>query len=416
MTNIRYQIGILAITALASISGAAQTSTSVDLGTIVQRIAQTQVDAHNNVRPYEVTREYQFFEGEDDGQPESHVVADVTYFPPDTKQYSIRNTSGSGRGQHVVKKVLEHETQMVGQWRQSALTDENYKFSMLGEETLNGRRCFILGLEPRREAKELLKGKAWVDAEDFRVRQVQGEPSKSPSFWIKKLNVTLTFSEVQGMWLQTAVRASAEVRMFGRNTLAERDLTYRVGNAMAAKKTQRRSSAETQHRNLHSLTRKRKPPLPFTTGAVTYSCWICKPNSVRGLRREAVIPLGRALLTGSSDLPGSCDAPSRHVVPEGAIPPYLVLLRVGFAMPRHYCAARCALTAPFHPYPRLRARRYILCGTFRRRPLKATSRTLSGTPLCGVRTFLFPAAQPGQTQRSQAGSDRPIQRSTLSII
>ena len=179
------------------------------------------------------------------GQPDSHVVADVTYFPPDTKQYSIRNASGSGRGQHVVKKVLEHETQMVGQWRQSALTEENYKFTMLGEETLNGRRCFILGLEPRRDAKELLKGKAWVDAEDFRVRQVQGEPSKSPSFWIKKLNVTITFSEVQGMWLQTSIRASAEVRMFGRNTLAERDLTYRVGNAMAGnKKSQRRGSAK----------------------------------------------------------------------------------------------------------------------------------------------------------------------------
>lgn len=246
VTNIRYQLGLLSVVALAAIGAAAQTSTSVDLGTIVQRIAQTQVDAHNNVRPYEVTREYQFFEGEEDGQPDSHVVADVTYFPPDTKQYSIRNASGSGRGQHVVKKVLEHETQMVGQWRQSALTEDNYKFTMLGEETLNGRRCFILGLEPRRDAKELLKGKAWVDAGDFRVRQVQGEPSKSPSFWIKKLNVTITFSEVQGMWLQTSVRASAEVRMFGRNTLAERDLTYRVGNAMAAnKKSQRRGSAET---------------------------------------------------------------------------------------------------------------------------------------------------------------------------
>jgi len=28
----------------------------------------------------------------------------------------------------------------------------------------------------------------------------------------------------------------------------------------------------------------------------------------------------------------------------------LVLLRVGFAMPRPSLAGRCALTAPFHPY------------------------------------------------------------------
>ena len=33
--------------------------------------------------------------------------------------------------------------------------------------------------------------------------------------------------------------------------------------------------------------------------------------------------------------------------------PYLVLLRVGFALPRALLPGRCALTAPFHPYPGL---------------------------------------------------------------
>ena len=38
-----------------------------------------------------------------------------------------------------------------------------------------------------------------------------------------------------------------------------------------------------------------------------------------------------------------------------AVPAYLVLLRVGFTMQRPLLAARCALTAPFHPYlPHLR--------------------------------------------------------------
>jgi hypothetical protein len=64
-----------------------------------------------------------------------------------------------------------------------------------------------------------------------------------------------------------------------------------------------------------------------------------------------VIPLGRTSLYGSSDLPGSCDAPSRHVHwPKPVLLPYLVLLRVGFALPPPLLAARCALTAPFHPY------------------------------------------------------------------
>jgi hypothetical protein len=35
----------------------------------------------------------------------------------------------------------------------------------------------------------------------------------------------------------------------------------------------------------------------------------------------------------------------------GTFPPYLVLLRVGFTMPPPLPSERCALTAPFHPYP-----------------------------------------------------------------
>ena len=38
------------------------------------------------------------------------------------------------------------------------------------------------------------------------------------------------------------------------------------------------------------------------------------------------------------------------------IPPYLVLLRVGFALPDALLRRRCALTAPFHPYLSLAAR------------------------------------------------------------
>ena len=37
------------------------------------------------------------------------------------------------------------------------------------------------------------------------------------------------------------------------------------------------------------------------------------------------------------------------------LPPYLVLLRVGFALPAALLRRRCALTAPFHPYPSVAA-------------------------------------------------------------
>src|SRR5205814_5147348 len=43
--------------------------------------------------------------------------------------------------------------------------------------------------------------------------------------------------------------------------------------------------------------------------------------------------------------------------------PYLVLLRAGFCLPPVLPRARCALTAPFHPYLSC-PRRYVFCATF----------------------------------------------------
>jgi hypothetical protein len=80
--------------------------------------------------------------------------------------------------------------------------------------------------------------------------------------------------------------------------------------------------------------------------------------------------------------------------------PYLVLLHVGFSLPAELLPPRCALTAPFHPYPApCGARRYIFCGTFRRalRP----SRPLAGTLPYGDRTFL-PRCYPGATAHPAA--------------
>ncbi len=67
-------------------------------------------------------------------------------------------------------------------------------------------------------------------------------------------------------------------------------------------------------------------------------------------KQEMAIHLGRPLPDASRDLPGR----RRGNPPAGINPacrPYLVLLPVGFALPPPLPGARCALTAPFHPYP-----------------------------------------------------------------
>jgi len=76
-----------------------------------------------------------------------------------------------------------------------------------------------------------------------------------------------------------------------------------------------------------------------------------KPNSVRCRHRDG--HSSRPVITDKLKRPTrKFGAPSRHA-PGYCYPeflPYLVLLRVGFAMPRALLPGRCALTAPFHPY------------------------------------------------------------------
>src|SRR5450432_1485520 len=98
--------------------------------------------------------------------------------------------------------------------------------------------------------------------------------------------------------------------------------------------------------------------------------------------------------------------------------PYLVLLQAGFAVPRLLPDARCALTAPFHPY-QLRAnpalRRFAFCCTFR--GLAPPRRYLApypmepglSSPLTGLHREVQAAAWSGCLADSRA-NDRRVRR------
>jgi hypothetical protein len=101
--------------------------------------------------------------------------------------------------------------------------------------------------------------------------------------------------------------------------------------------------------------------------------------SVSRVLSRTIIHLGCLLPNTSSNLP-AYGLQTNHVYA------YLVLLRVGFTLPRWLPNARCALTTPFHPYP---FRRYIFCGTFPKTALKSRPAGRYPAPcLHGARTFL----------------------------
>ncbi len=169
-----------------------------------------------------------------------------------------------------------------------------------------------------------------------------------------------------------------------------------------------------------------------------------------GLAAEVtIIPLAPSSLTGSSGLPGGARPASsygeRAVALAKAVgravlvtPPYLALLRAGFCLPPVLPRARCALTAPFHPYPPSpsglrwaspstrhrrsacsrslptvapKARRWAVCFLCHY-PSGHPDRALPGALPFGVRTFLSPSRPSG----ASAQRARWISQSTSSDL
>jgi hypothetical protein len=206
----------------------------MSLDAIIQAVEKAQA-AKNPHTSYQVIREYRLF-GAKDSKPDSEVVAEINFRPPAFRDYTIQRSSGSTRGPQLVRRILDHEVKATAQANRgsSAISSDNYNFSYIGEATLDGQPCYVLALKPRRSDNNLISGQAWVDKNSFLIRQIQGEVEKTPSWWLKAVRVKLVFADLDGIWVQKSMEATADVRMVGAHTLTSRLLDYRREHEVAA--------------------------------------------------------------------------------------------------------------------------------------------------------------------------------------
>jgi hypothetical protein len=216
--GIRWGIIGATVTLLSSVgvaqNGASQAPLPLD------QIVQSMEKAQSAVRPqvsYQIIREYRLF-GAQDSKANSEVVAEVNFRPPAFKDYRIQRSSGSSRGQQLVRRVLDHEVEANSNKASSAITRDNYNFKYLGDVTIDGHSCYLLGLEPKHS---------------FLLRQVEGEAEKTPSWWLKQVRVKLVFTDLDGIWVQTNMEATADVRLVGTHTLTSHLLDYRRQDEVA---------------------------------------------------------------------------------------------------------------------------------------------------------------------------------------
>ena len=141
---------------------------------------------------------------------------EVEYDPASGKSFQIVSQSGSKLlCDKVLKRAVDSEKEASQDKGATALTPANYRFQLLGRESLAGRPAYVLDVDPLTESKFLYRGKIWVDAADFAVAKIEAEPSKSPSFWISRTTIRHTNAKTDGFWLPEQNRSETKVRIGG---------------------------------------------------------------------------------------------------------------------------------------------------------------------------------------------------------
>ena len=134
------------------------------------------------------------------------------------KSYEIISRSGSTVIQNrVIDGLLDAEIR--SSLGAELLTRANYSFRLLGQEDPGGGNCYVLETIPTHKDTRLLKGRIWVDTEDFSVMRVEGRSSESPSFWVGKPVIVRDYTRIEGYSWATRAHSHVENLLLGKSEL-----------------------------------------------------------------------------------------------------------------------------------------------------------------------------------------------------
>lgn len=169
------------------------------------------------------------------------MVVRAEYQAPDKKVFTIVSEGGSGTvRERVFKKLLEAEQESMRQENQqrSAITPENYVFQLSDYQKSDAAEFYVLEAQPRTKNKFLFRGRIWVDAKDFAITRVEGEPAVNPSWWTLKTDFTRSYHKTGDFWLPESNESETKVRLFGTAVLTisygEYQITHTPGTEPAS--------------------------------------------------------------------------------------------------------------------------------------------------------------------------------------
>jgi hypothetical protein len=201
---------------------------------IVQKLMAANAQRSQTLRGYRGKRVYRLQYHGLFGSHEAGMQVEAIYTAPDRKEFKILSQSGSKLlTNRVLLKLLssEQEAQEEQNRKELEISPKNYDFALAGIEHTPSADFYVLQVTPKGKSKYLYRGKLWVDARDFAVARMQGEPAKNPSLWVSHTEIEYRWANIGGFWLPAHNESETQVRMGGKAILTIDYSDYQITGA-----------------------------------------------------------------------------------------------------------------------------------------------------------------------------------------
>lgn len=153
------------------------------------------------------------------GSRSGWLEAATEYSPATGFQYRVLSEGGSGCIRNVVLRgVLDGEREAItkGETARSSLDRTNYLFQANG---LSADGLANVRVLPRRRDRTLVDGTIFLTAVTGDLVRLTGRLAKSPSFWVKNVDIARSYARLGGVVVPVSLASTAELRLLGTATL-----------------------------------------------------------------------------------------------------------------------------------------------------------------------------------------------------
>ncbi len=185
---------------------------------VLERMEQSNVSRNRTIASYRGLRRYEAANPRLGKQ--ASVLAEVRSDAPGHWDSTIIARSGSGAVQRMVIRPLlaaERATALNRTRENVDICRRNYAFTFLRYD--GNIEAYVFEARPLHQSKYLFRGAVWIDSENFGIRRIEGEPARSPSFWVKRTSFVHDYAQFGPFWFPHRHRSAAQLRLFGASTL-----------------------------------------------------------------------------------------------------------------------------------------------------------------------------------------------------